>query len=86
MSFLIYPFIAINLAGFLLCLWDKFCALHGRWRIRESLFFTLGLLMGASGILIGMLVAHHKVSKPSFYRVIYVEVVLNIMILAMILK
>ena len=86
MSLLIYPFIAINGLGFLLCLWDKFCALSGKWRIRESLFFTLGLLMGAPGILIGMQVAHHKVSKPSFYRVIYFEVVLNMAILAMILK
>ena len=86
MSSLIIPFIVINGTGFLLCLWDKFCAVSGKWRIRESLFFSLGLMMGAPGILVGMQVAHHKVSKPSFYRVIYLEVIMNIAVLAYLLK
>ena len=86
MSALIYPLIAINLAGFGLCLWDKFCAVSGRWRVRESLFFSMGLMMGAVGIVAGMQVAHHKVSKPSFYRVIYFELVLNLAILTKILE
>lgn len=75
----LYSLIFVNLAGFLLCGLDKYRAVHHRWRIPEAVFFTLGLLMGALGIELAMQVFRHKRAKPSFYRVLHFELMINIL-------
>ena len=85
MSFGFYAFWFVNLAEIVLCLWDKFCARTHRWRVPERVFFTLAFLGGALGLGAGMLIAHHKVSKPSFVRIAVLAGLNLIALLAVIL-
>ena len=50
----------------LLCGADKFYAKTGRWRIPEKVLLGLGLVGGSLGLAVGMILFHHKVSKPAF--------------------
>lgn len=57
--FLIY-LIMINFAGFFAMGIDKRKARKHKWRIRESAFFIIALLLGSAGTWIGMYVFRHK--------------------------
>lgn len=50
----------INLAAILLYGWDKFCALHHRWRVPEAVLLFMAALGGSIGALLGMKLFHHK--------------------------
>lgn len=69
----------LNVIAFALFLIDKAKAKLGAWRTTENtlLFFAF---FGAIGATLGMLVAHHKVSKPKF-KLVYVFLVINIAVL-----
>ena len=58
--------IVINLVGFLAFLWDKHCALTGRWRVQESTLLTLAAIGGIAGCIIGQRVLRHKTRKEPF--------------------
>lgn len=45
---------------------DKKMARQGTWRIPERTLFTLALLGGSPGAIIGMLVFHHKTKHMKF--------------------
>ena len=55
--------------------WDKHAARHGTWRVRERTLFTLAVLGGWPGGLIGSRVFRHKTKKLS-YRVVFTLIVL----------
>ncbi len=48
-----------------------------RWRISENTLIILGLLGGSTGILIGMVMFKHKLSKKKFYIGIPLILILN---------
>ena len=83
MTFWMFVFVFVNLAEILLCLWDKFCACTHRWRVPENVFFTLAFLGGALGLIAGMILANHKVSKPSFVKVAAAAGVVNLIGMAL---
>ena len=64
-SFIIY-LIAINIITFLVMGLDKWKAKHGSWRIQEATLFTLVLVGGGIGGILGMIVFHHKTKKAKF--------------------
>jgi len=66
MHLLLYYFIVVNICGFCLICLDKKRAIRHQWRIRENTFLFIALLGGAIGILLGMLVFHHKTKKQKF--------------------
>lgn len=70
--------VLLNLVGLLLCAYDKFMAIRHQWRIPERTFFLLGLIGGAIGILIGMILFHHKTSKPKFVLIIAFDLIINV--------
>ncbi len=45
---------------------DKWKAIHGKWRIRESTLLGLSLIGGAAGGLAGMYLFRHKIRKMRF--------------------
>ncbi len=70
--------IVINLIGLLICGYDKSLAIRHQWRIPERSFFLLGLIGSSIGILFGMILFHHKTSKPSFVSIIWIDLVINV--------
>ncbi len=60
---------------------DKYRAAKGRWRIPESRLLTFALVGGSPGLVAGMLVFRHKVSKPMFRLAAGAIVVLHVGIL-----
>ncbi|MGM9972595.1 MAG: DUF1294 domain-containing protein [Clostridiaceae bacterium] len=50
----------INLYGFLIMYLDKKRSIKGQWRIPESRFFVVAILLGSLGTLLGMKLFHHK--------------------------
>ena len=64
-SFIIY-LIVINIITFLAMGIDKWKAKRGAWRIKEGALFTLVLLGGGIGGILGMQVFHHKTQKSKF--------------------
>jgi len=71
-------FLALNILGFLMTSFDKHQAKSGRWRVPEKRFFILGLLGGATGILIGMKVVRHKTKHSLFTIGMPLLVVVNL--------
>ena len=64
-NILIY-LLVINLITFLAMYIDKRRAKWGKWRIKESTLFTLVLLGGGIGGIVGMRVLRHKTKKTRF--------------------
>lgn len=70
-NYLIYS-LAINILALMVFWLDKQRAIKKKYRIREILFYLLSLLGGASGILFGIILFKHKVSKNSFsYKILF---------------
>ena len=76
----IYLFL-INALGFCLMLTDKRRARKNLWRIPERTLFTVALLGGSFGSLLGMRLAHHKTRKILFSVGIPVLLALQILLL-----
>lgn len=60
MKILYVYLVLINLAALVLMAEDKRRAKRRLWRIRERTLFTLALLGGSVGALLGMYLFHHK--------------------------
>jgi len=56
----------INTFAFLIMYVDKEKAKKHEWRVPELRLFTLAVLLGSPGILIGMYVFHHKTKHLKF--------------------
>jgi uncharacterized membrane protein YsdA (DUF1294 family) len=59
-------FVAWSGLAFLACVIDKVRARSGSSRIPERVLLGLALVGGSPGLLVGMLVAHHKTRKLAF--------------------
>lgn len=59
-SMLLYYIILINIASILLYGWDKYCAIHHRWRISEVSLLCIAVLGGSMGAFLGMKIFRHK--------------------------
>ncbi len=57
---------AMNLAGFLSMGIDKWRAAHHAWRIPEHTLFTIAILGGSLGSLMGMHIFRHKTKHKHF--------------------
>ena len=56
----------INALGFLLMLVDKYKAKKKLWRIPEATLFTVALVGGSMGCLLGMYTVRHKTKHLTF--------------------
>lgn len=63
--YLIYLCI-VNLIAFFIFGIDKLKAKRGSYRISEKTLITICAVGGALGGLLGMMIFHHKTSKPKF--------------------
>lgn len=63
---LIWYLTAVNIVAFAVFGADKWKAVHGRWRIRESVLLGLAFVGGSPGGLLAMYLFRHKTKKPVF--------------------
>lgn len=63
--FIIY-ILAVSLLTWAMFGIDKWKAVHGKWRIRESTLLGLSLIGGAAGGLAAMYLFRHKIRKMRF--------------------
>lgn len=56
----------INAVGFGIFGYDKWCAVHHRWRVPEKTLIAAALLGGSVGAYAGMKVFRHKTRHPKF--------------------
>ena len=52
--------IALNVLTFLAYGWDKYCAVHHRWRVSEVVLLGLAVIGGSIGAIMAMRVFRHK--------------------------
>lgn len=69
-----YVIVVCNLFNFLLYGFDKYNAVHKKYRISEKTLLFMSCIAPIGGIL-GMVVFHHKVSKLKFiiFHVIFIS-------------
>jgi len=77
--FLLY-ILLINSYGTLIMAIDKNKAGKHKWRIRERNLFITAILGGAAGLMMGMIMFHHKTQHASFTFGIPLIFVLNILL------
>ena len=58
--------IFINFLGIASMAADKIRAMERRFRIPEGVLFTIAIIGGSIGSILGMLLFHHKIRKASF--------------------
>ncbi|WP_423599578.1 DUF1294 domain-containing protein [Roseateles sp. MS654] len=72
-------YLAMSFATFLVYALDKRAARLGQWRVKESTLHGLALLCGWPGALLAQHLLRHKSAKPSFRRLFWLSVALNIL-------
>lgn len=77
--FLVY-LILINIYGILIMALDKKRAIRSKWRIRERNIFMTAIIGGSAGLMMGMIMFHHKTQHSTFTLGIPLIFVLNILI------
>ena len=73
-------FIVTNLAGFLLMGVDKQKAKKNQWRIKEKTLFTLAIIGGSLGSILGMFCFHHKTRHYRFMIGMPIILIIQIML------
>lgn len=74
-----YAFWVLNGVGVLIMSWDKYCAIRKRTRISEKVLLGITIIGGVFGILCGMVLFHHKLSKPKFYLTVPIVCLLHLL-------
>ncbi len=58
--------LSVNVITFALFAWDKYCATHDRWRVRESTLLFWSAIGGALGAGLAMEICRHKTLHLKF--------------------
>ncbi|SEA19113.1 DUF1294 domain-containing protein [Microbulbifer marinus] len=72
-----YLISAASLLAIVLYAKDKWAAVHGRWRVRESTLHAVALGGGWPGALIAQALFNHKRSKRRFIIAFWITVIIN---------
>ncbi len=56
----------ISVVAVVVTIWDKICAMTGRWRIPEKTLLIISVLGGSVAMYVTMQVIRHKTQKPKF--------------------
>ena len=78
--------IAVNIIAFAIMAIDKYKAQRHKWRISELSIFTIGIIGGGLGVLLGMSTFHHKTKHLKFTVGIPVVLILNIVMFGYIVQ
>lgn len=75
---------ALSMATFIVYALDKRAARRGDWRVAEATLHLLSLAGGWPGALLAQQTLRHKSAKPSFRRVFWATVALNVVAFALV--
>ena len=76
----------VNVATFVVFVVDKLKAISGAWRIKEAVLMGLSFIGGSVGGMLGMLVAHHKVSTYYFKYGLPAMLVVQLIVVAYLIQ
>lgn len=65
-KFLTIAFVLINLVACVAMMLDKSYAVKNKWRLSETFLLSFSLFGGGVGLMIGMIIFRHKLSKLKF--------------------
>lgn len=77
--------ILINLYTFILYGYDKFCAVHNKWRIPELMLLLATFLGGALCAFLGMYIFRHKTKHKLFTCIVPLCLLIQFLIIIFIL-
>lgn len=78
-------YFAVNIFTFALFVYDKWCAQHDRWRVRESTLLFWAAIGGGLGAFLAMDIFHHKTLHLKFKLFVPIFLCLQIFIAAIVL-
>lgn len=78
--------ILINLYTFFLYGYDKYRAIHNKWRIPEAVLLSSSLFLGALGALLGMFVFRHKTRHKLFVWFVPICLIIQTLIIIFIIE
>lgn len=76
---------AVNVVTFALFAYDKYCATHDKWRVRESTLLICAALGGALGAGAAMEICHHKTLHLKFKFGVPILLMLQIVLIGVLL-
>ena len=72
---ILFYLLIVNVIAFVSFAWDKLAAMQSWSRIPESFLLLISAIGGAFGALVGMVICHHKISKPKFrYSIPFISI------------
>ena len=81
MKILITYLVIINIVGFIIMYIDKKRALNNQYRIPEKTLFTICIIGGSLGILMGMYKFRHKTKHNKFVFGVPTLLIMNIIVI-----
>lgn len=78
-EYVIFYIIIINAFSVLTCVWDKFMAKKGGWRVPENTLFMLSIVGGSVGMYVTMKTIRHKTKHKRFMIGIPAIIILQIL-------
>ena len=73
--------VIINILCFIIMGYDKYQAIHKKWRIPEITLLSLAIIGGGIGSLLGMIFFHHKTKKIKFMILIPLSIIIDILLI-----
>ena len=61
--------------------YDKYQAIHKKWRIPEITLLSLAIIGGGIGSFLGMIFFHHKTKKLKFMILIPLSIIIDILLI-----
>lgn len=83
--FLLIYLVIINIISIIVTVYDKYCAIHNKWRVKEATLLTLSALGGSIAMYITMQVIRHKTKKLKFMLGIPLIIVLQFALCAVVI-
>ena len=84
MKLLVATYSAMSLLTFAAYAVDKFKAKHAMWRTPEKTLHLMELCCGWPGALLAQKILRHKSYKPSFRRVFWLMVLINVCVVGLV--
>ena len=80
MEFLLIYLLIISIISCLITIYDKHCAIRGKWRVKEFSLLLLSIMGGSGFMYLTMLTIRHKTRKPKFMIGIPIIILCQILI------